>query len=149
MPFEHTYTNSESLQILLLPKRTHLWVLEKSFERHNLTCMTVGLFPVNKINTVVSYCTYQEASGPTRQWPVGHVCVARDPTNIRRAPEHIIVVQVEHILEGGGRVDHVPTTRVQDPLWLACRAAETQARTSACFCYWSRHVDNEQNLQAM
>jgi hypothetical protein len=61
-----------------------------------------------------------------RQRAVHDVGVTGDPADVGRAPEHVLVAQVEHQLGGVGGADQVAAGGVQDALGLAGGAAGVQ-----------------------
>ncbi len=54
-----------------------------------------------------------------RERPVHDVTVARDPADVRRAPVHVVLAQVEHRLVRERGVDEIAAARVQHALRLA------------------------------
>ena len=54
--------------------------------------------------------------------------MARNPAAVSGAPVHVAEAVVEHVLEGGGRADHVAAQRVLHALGLAGRPARVQLR---------------------
>jgi len=61
-----------------------------------------------------NFCTAQG------QGAVGDVGMACDPTNVGRAPEHVVLFQVEGPFGGQGRVQQVAACRVLNTFGLAC-----------------------------
>ena len=59
---------------------------------------------------------------------IGDVGVPRDPAAVGGAPVHVAEVVVEHVLERGGRADHVAAQRVLHALGLARGPAGVQLR---------------------
>ena len=60
--------------------------------------------------------------GAVGQWAVDDIAVASHPANIRRAPEHVLVFQIEHQLRGGIGPGEVTARGMDDSLGLPCRA---------------------------
>ena len=60
------------------------------------------------------------------QRSVHHVAVPRDPADIRRAPIDVVFLEVEYPLGRGVGADQIPTGRVHDALWLACRTGRIE-----------------------
>lgn len=78
------------------------------------------------INALCSSISYHHSSSCIRQRSIHAVRMARDPSNISRAPINIIRLVVKHQLERGRRVKQVSSCRVQHTLRLARRSASVQ-----------------------
>ena len=57
-----------------------------------------------------------------RQRPIDDVGVSGHPADVRRAPEHVVVLEVEHDLRGVRHAREIAAGRVDDPLRFARRA---------------------------
>ena len=70
--------------------------------------------------------SYMIPGGVVRERAVHDVGVAGDPTDVGRAPEHVVLVDVEDHPVRRRHLSHVPAGRVHDPLRLAGRPARVQ-----------------------
>ncbi len=60
------------------------------------------------------------------QRPIHHIAVPGHPSNVRRTPEHILVMQIENILARQIRLHRIPAGRMHQPLRLPRRTARIQ-----------------------
>lgn len=59
---------------------------------------------------------YQDTGCTIGQRAIRDVRVSSDPADVSRAPVDVVMLVVEHQLEGGGSVEHVAAYCVQHPL---------------------------------
>jgi hypothetical protein len=58
-----------------------------------------------------------------RQRPIDHVAVARDPTDVRGAPERVLIAQVEDVFGGELGIEQIAARGMEDAFRFAGRAA--------------------------
>ncbi len=75
---------------------------------------------------VIGRAFVDDAGGAVGQRPVDDVAVAGHPADVGRAPEDVVVVQIEHVLRRQVRAQQEAARRVHDPLGLPGRAGRVQ-----------------------
>src|SRR5262245_47059802 len=63
-----------------------------------------------------------DSGGTVGEWTIDNVAVARDPADIRCAPEDILISNIEDVLRGRINADQIAACRVEDAFWFTSGA---------------------------
>ncbi len=85
----------------------------------NGALVVLNHFPETTGIGVCGHTLEHDFGATQRQRPVGDVGVASDPTDVGRAPEHVVGLQVERPLGGQRSVQQVTTGAVLNAFWFA------------------------------
>src|SRR4029453_12785889 len=71
---------------------------------------------------------------------IDDVAVARDPAEIRRAPENFLISNVEDVLRGRINADQITARRVEDAFWFASGATRIEKIEWVLAVEWGRRA---------